>query len=328
MPTLAPCLFARRDCLRVMAATMLAAGLAGCSRPLPLLRVGSNGWPGYLLIEWAAESGLYRDGQIRVIRFPSSTLVMQGLASGELEAGCLTLDEVLALRAEGVSLQVVAVLDVSAGADVLLAQDSITELGQLAGKRIGVEQSAVGAVMLDAVLGKAHLLPSDVTIVPLLLDQHEQAFRSGKVDALVTMEPFAKRLLAAGAHLLFSSVAIPGRIVDVLAVRSDVAPVQMDNLRRLLDGHFRVLTDFGQQDRQTLAGLAMLLGERGKDVASYFWGMNFPDRQENLSWFDGQSPRLLQSANALMAVMQSAGLLRTPLSLDDLLLPEVLRGNR
>ncbi|MEQ6292505.1 ABC transporter substrate-binding protein [Vogesella sp. GCM10023246] len=317
--------YARRDCLRAAVATLLAAGLAGCRLPTPLLRVGSNGWPGYLMLELAAQSGLYPAGQIRMVRFPSATLVMQGLASGVLEAACLTLDEVIAMRAEGVSLQVAAVLDISAGADVLLVQDTISELSQLAGKRIGVEQSAVGAVMLAAVLGKAQLLPSDVTVVPLLLDQHEKAFLAGKVDAIVTMEPFAHRLMAVGARLLFSSVAIPGRILDVLAVRSEVAAVQLDNLRRLLAGHFRVLAAFDQQERQTLAGLAALLGEQGKDVKSYFWGVDFPDRQANLGWFDGKPPRLQQAARELMTVMQGAGLVRAELALDDLLLPDALR---
>lgn len=325
MPTDTPCLYARRDCLRAAVAAMLAAGLAGCRLPSPLLRVGSNGWPGYLLLELAAQSGFYPAGQIRMVRFPSSTLVMQGLASGVLEAACLTLDEVIAMRAEGVSLKVAAVLDVSAGADVLLVQDTITELSQLSGKRIGVEQSAVGAVMLSAILAKAQLLPSDITVVPLLLDQHESAFLAGKVDAIVTMEPFAHRLMAMGARLLFSSVAIPGRIVDVLAVRSEVAVEQLDNLRRLLAGHFRVLTAFDQQDRQTLSGLAALLGESGKDVKSYFWGINFPDRQENLGWLGGTPPRLQQTARELLKVMQGAGLVRAGVTLDDLLLPEALR---
>ncbi|MFC3532398.1 ABC transporter substrate-binding protein [Vogesella facilis] len=304
---------------------MLAAGLAGCQLPTPLLRVGSNGWPGYLMLELAAQRGRYPPGRIRMVRFPSSTLVMQGLAAGVLEAACLTLDEVLAMRAEGVALQVAAVLDVSAGADVLLVQDAISELAQLAGKRIGVEQSAVGALMLAAVLSRAQLLPSDVTLLPLLLDRHEQAFLSGQVDAIITMEPFAHRLLARGARLLFSSVAIPGRILGVLAVRSEVVAAQRDNLRRLLAGHFRELVAFEQQDRQALAGLAALLDEQGPDVKSYFWGVDFPDRQANRGWFDGTPPRLQLAARELLTVMQGAGLVRTEVALDALLLPDVLR---
>lgn len=321
--------FSRRHCLQGMLACALMPLLSACTPTTPLLRLGSNGWPGYLFIEWAAQSGRLPASQLRVIRFPSATLVMQGLAASMLEAACLTLDEVLTMRAEGVPLQVVAVLDVSAGADMLLVHDGIQTLPQLAGKRIGVEQSAVGAIMLEAILQRAGLRPSDITLVPLLLNQHEQAFASGRVDAIITFAPHSSRLLAAGANLLFSSMSIPGRIVDVLAVRSDVLAVQRDNLQRMLDAHFQLLSAFGQQDKQTLAGLASLTGlpdASAAQVRSLFWGMHLPDRQENLEWFSGSSPRLLQSARQLQQLMQQRGLLRSQSSLDDLLHPLLQEG--
>ncbi|SCK23372.1 ABC transporter substrate-binding protein [Vogesella sp. LIG4] len=311
----------RRDCLHAVLLAVLSGAVAACRPPVPLLRVGSNGWPGYLMLELAAQSGLYAPEQIRVIRFPSSTLVMQGLSSGALEAACLTLDEVLSMRAEGVPLQVAAVLDISAGADMLLVRDGIATLAQLAGKRIGVEQSAVGAVMLDAVLQQAHLQPADITLVPLLANRHEQAFLSGELDAVVTFEPHASRLMAAGAKLLFSSMAIPGRILNVLAVRSDVVDEQHRHLQLLLDGHFRMLTGFIQQERGVLSGLATLLATDGQAVKSLYWGLRMPDRQENQDWITGQSPLLLPAARQLQQVMQAAGLLRSNASLDQLLLP-------
>lgn len=320
-------LLTRRRCLQGALAAALLPMLAACQPPAPLLRVGSNGWPGYLMIEWAAQSGLLPPGQVRVIRFPSSTLIMQGLSSSMLEAACLTLDEVLTLRAEGVPLQVAAVLDVSAGADMLLVREGIQSLPQLAGKRIGVEQSAVGAIMLEAVLQRAGLRASDITLVPLLLNQHEAAFASGRVDAIITFAPYAGRLMAAGASLLFSSISIPGRIVDVLAVRSDVTDAQHDNLRLVLDAHFRTLSAFGQQDRQTLSGLAALAGLSDASAAqlkSLFWGVNMPDRQENREWLSGSVPRLLQSARQLQQLMQRSGLLHSQPPLDDLLLPLLL----
>ncbi len=69
---------------------------------------------------------------------------MDALRVGSLDLAGLTLDEALLLAQEGVPIAVIWVLNTSAGADALLAKPGITTLDALRGKRIGVEQTAVG----------------------------------------------------------------------------------------------------------------------------------------------------------------------------------------
>jgi len=164
---------------------LIVSGLGACQRHEPLLRVGTNLWLGYELIYLAQAQGYISHEAVRLVELPSATAVLQALAGGMLEAACLTLDEVLTARADGIDLSVIAVLDVSMGADVLLARPALTSLKKLKGQRIGVEQTALGALMLDAALRQAGLKVSDVHVVSLTVDQHHDAYLHDAVDALL-----------------------------------------------------------------------------------------------------------------------------------------------
>ena len=88
--------------------------------------------------------------QVRLVELANASQSSQAMRNGTVDAAMLTLDEVLNLKQNGLDLRIVLVMDVSNGADVLMANPSIAKLADLRGKRVGVESSAVGAVMLDA----------------------------------------------------------------------------------------------------------------------------------------------------------------------------------
>ncbi|MFN4238939.1 MAG: ABC transporter substrate-binding protein [Vogesella sp.] len=313
----------RRHCLLATLAVLGSPLLTACNTPEPLLRIGSNGWPGYQFLSWAADSGVLSPQQIRLLRISSTTLAMRALSAGMLDGACLTLDEVMTSLSEGIPLKVVAVLDVSNGADAVLGGDSVTSLAQLAGKRIGVEGNAVGAVMLDALLQRAGLQHDQVMVVPLLLDQHEAAFERGDVDVLVTMEPQASRLRARGASELFSSADIPGRIVDVLAVHEQVLGRSRRAVQALVDGHFAMLQRYSREEQAGKAYMASQLGVSHAELQTIFAGMHLPGRAENQRWLTG---RLDQEARNLTSVMRRAGLLPRPVTQGQLSVPDFVEG--
>lgn len=283
---------------------------AGCNATSPAaLRIGAHPWLGYELMYLARSRGFIQPDQVRLIEAPTASASLRALAAGTLEGAGLTLDEVLNARARGLMLKVVAVLDVSHGADVLLARPPLRALADLKGRRIGVEQSATGALMLDAALTRGGLYPGDVQLVPLDFSEHDRAYRSGRVDALVTFEPIRSQLLRYDAHELFSSAQVPGLIIDVLAVRADVLPQQADALRALVAGVFLAQADW-QRDA---AGCAALMSPRLRllpaEVTQAFGLLTLPDRAANRQWLGGSAPRLHQAARHLVAVMRRAALL-------------------
>lgn len=262
-------------------AAVAAFGLTGCQEPQAPFRVGAIAFAGYGFLFLAQEQGLLDGANVRLHELRSNTDVLRALALGRLEAAALTLDEVLTGIHFGLPLKVVAVLDVSAGADAVMGRAAFTRPEMARGQRVGVEGSAVGALMLSAFLEAAKLRPEDVRLVPMPLTETAAALREGKVDLVVTAEPWASQLEDIGATRLFDSRSIPGRIVDVLAVRSELLTARDDAIRRVLRGHFAAQARFRQSPESVLDPLGALLRLAPAAVPSAFSGLDLPDQAAN-----------------------------------------------
>jgi NitT/TauT family transport system substrate-binding protein len=283
--------------------------VAGCEAPPPPLRVGAQVFPGYELLFLARELGQLDAGLVRLVEMPSASASLRALGAGVLEAACLTLDEVLAARDLGVPLTAVLVFNVSMGADALLAQPGVTSLQALRGLRVGVEATAVGALMLDAALQAAGLPLDAVRVVPLAPDEHERAFGDSRVEALVTYEPMRQRLLAAGAQPLFSSRDSPGLVLDVLAVRSDRLAVQRAAVAATVRAHLAARRAYVADPAAHAARLAPRLGLGVAAVPAAFAGLELPDGARNRVLL-GPAAGVVATAGRLHAVMRRAGLVQ------------------
>lgn len=305
-------------------AIVLAADFRG--RPLSPLRVGTNVWPGYEPLYLARSLGFLDPDDIQLVELRSATDTMQLLRSGDLEAAALTLDEALDVAQDGFDLGIVLIMDLSRGGDVLLARPGIDSLPALRGKRIGVESSAVGAIFLDGALEAAALPVEAVDIVPLKVDEHERAYRQGAIDAVVTFEPVATRLRQAGAVTLFTSAAIPERIVDVLVVRRDLTAGRTAVLRRLLAGYFEALAYLHDHLEAAARRIARRMGMTPAQVLRAYRGLYLPDLAENHVWLEGPTPKLVEAARKIKAIMLAHGLLRRDVRVDTLPEPAYLPG--
>jgi len=272
----------------------------------------------------ARELGLYDGQPVHLVELPSSTQVMHQLRSGNLETACLTLDEAIGEMARGLNLQVVLVMDFSDGADVLLARPPIETLAQLRGKRIGVEHTAVGAILLDGALREAGLSPADVQLVYLPVDEHEAAWRKDRVDALVTFEPVSSRLLNQGARKLFDSSRIPGRIVDVLVATEAATAHHAEGLRALLDGYFRARVTMREEPERAWRLMAPRLGVAPQSVPALFDDIVLPDRAANRRLLSGSPPPLSVTADELARLMIANGLLAATPDLAHIARPDFL----
>jgi len=290
----------------LLAATVSAAyGESG-----QLLRVGTNVWPGYAPLYIAADREDWDDElNVRLVEYPSATEVLRAFRNRSLEAAALTLDEVLTLQASGVPVTVIAVLDVSAGGDVILAKPHIQGFHDLSGKRVGVESSALGAYMLTRALELNGMALRDVDVVHMDISVHERAFNSGDVDAVVTFDPVRARLLSGGAREVFSSREIPGEIVDVLVVHDDALHDAWPRLRELVAGWFRAL-DFMQREPLAAARFtARRLQATPEEVLEGYQGLELPDAERNSHLLGGElqvTAKRLQEALVENGLLQSA----------------------
>lgn len=234
--------------------------LTACSGgPSAPLRVGLNPWFGFAPFHLAAERGLYGRSGPRLVDYESSTQTMRAFQNRNIEVAGLTLDEALMLADESGAVRVVMALDYSRGGDGLIARDGTLGLGDLAGRRIGVENTVTGAYLLTRVLGRAGVARTDVTIVPLPVERQEAAFREGRVDFLVTYDPLLSQLAARGGNVLFTTRTIPGEVVDVLVAHRDTVACCGQRLRAIATGWTRAVTRI-REDASVRTDLARLTG--------------------------------------------------------------------
>jgi len=303
----------------------LALLAASCvTAPEPPLRVATNVWPGYESLYLARSLGLYDNSPIRLVEMNSASEVSHALRHGAVEAAAVTLDEALTLMQDGVGLRVVLVMDVSNGADVVLARPGIASLKGLKGKRVGVEDGAVGAVMLDAALHAAELSGKDIHLVPLTVDEHLAAWRNNKVDALVTFEPVRTELMQQGAVDVFNSSQIPGRIVDVLVVRASLIEQHRSALKKLISGHFLALNTLATHPQEAATRMAPRLGIEPALVLKQFSLLKLPDLKQNLVWLGGATPTISGAARTLSDLMLQDKLLHQSVAVSELAEPTLL----
>lgn len=292
----------------MMLATM-APSLTSCSSR-GALRVAAHPWPGYSLLYLADSLDMMNNSLVQMIETPTATANIRALGSGIIEASCLTLDEVLTARERDIPLTVVGILNVSHGADTVLAMPNIDKNKSLKGLRIGVEYTATGAIMLAGFLEHFDLKPDDLSIIYVRIDEHEQACDRQEIDLLVTYEPVKSRLLAKGLIEFFSSAKLPSTIVDVLAVRTNVLASHRNAVKEALSAHFRGLHAWQSEPDKHVDFLAGFLRLSKSAVKQAFSEIELVSLDDNKRWFSGQTPRIFESISTIRNKMLANDLLK------------------
>jgi len=296
---------------------LLLVFFAGCTpAPQPVVRIGSNIWPGYEPLYLARSLGWLKGSNVRLNEYNSSTDVMRALRDGSIEAGTLTLDEVLTLADDGVHLRIVLLMDVSHGADAVIARSGVHAPVDLRGRKIGVESSALGAYMLSRMLEKSGLTLADVHVLALPLAQHEAAFAAGKIDAVVSFEPVKSRLVARGGQVIFDSSQISGEIIDVLVVRESFLAGHPDAFRQLTKQWFRALDYMQQHPADAAERLQPRFNLATGKIMQQFQGLVLSDLPANRAYFTAGAAQA--KAARLMRVMRAQGLLRRDVDMSHL----------
>ncbi len=297
--------------------------LAAC-RGNGSLTVATHIWVGYEPL-YLARDFKWLPAGIRLLDDPTFGQSLVALKSGAADAACMTLDEMLRARADGLPLSAALVFDVSAGADMVLVRRAIETLADLNGKRIGFDHGAVGALVFEKLMEAAELPPSAVTEVNLPAGRHIEAWRKGEIDAVITYDPMASHILheGEGATNLFDSRQMPDTIIDVLAMRRDRIG-SMTLLSNLVVEHFRALAYMRTHEQDTIRRISAREGLSPEEVRLALAGVTLPTLEANRGYLAGADPGLVKAAEAISKLMARRGLLLRHDDLGELVLPGAL----
>jgi len=260
----------------------------------------------------AEREGWLDKTQAQLIESHTAAESIEALKAGAVDGAGLTFDEVLRARAEGVAITVVFVCDISAGADVVLGRPEITSISQLKGKRVAVEQGALGALVLFKTLEKADLTPADVIQVNIPPADQIAAWKENKIDAVVSYEPVSIEVEKTGATRLLDSRQIPDTIFDVLVMRQDVIEKNPEAIRHLIATHLKGLDFFHSHPQDAAYRMSDHLALPASEVLTSFKGLTLPDLANNHRLLAGNNPVLLNKTDNLSEILMQAKLLTQP----------------
>ena len=283
---------------------LLGLLLLGCAeKPQDSMRVSAVLWPGYEPLYLAGKLGYFDDEPVQIIDYLSNTDAMLAFRNHNLEAGAFTFDEVLQLLADGMDIDVVLVMDVSDGGDVILANPDLAAMADLRGKRVAVESSAVGGYVLARALELHGLGLDDITVVSTNAMEQQDAFQSGRVDAAVSFDPYRTQLLKMGKREIFNSREIPSEIVDVLVVRRDYSRQHPQTVQKLVDAWFRALSYQQQHPRDSAAFSVNRFDTTVDDYLAGLALIRFASIEENRLLLDPARSSLIANADKFFRVL-------------------------
>ena len=256
--------------LLLLATLVLSA--CGSKAPVvakPPLRVAWSLWPGYYPMAIAAEKGFFAKHGVEVepVLYNVYSNQLPDLASGMVDGAAIILSDTL-FDALSNSINVVMVLDHSAGADQVVAAPGINSPADLRGKRIGVQSTAVGGTLLiRRMLEQNNISISEVTLVSVAPEQVPQAIPS-QIDAGYTYEPFSSQARAAGDKVIFSSADAPGVIVDVLTFRREVVQQRPEDVKAFIAAWQEALQYWKDNPAEGNAIIAKATGMQPEEISS------------------------------------------------------------
>lgn len=183
----------------------------------------------------------------------------------------------------------------------------------------------MGVVMFDAVLQAAGLRVEDVLKVDYTADRSVAMFQAGQVDAAVTFEPWVSQLEESGALRLFDSRSIPNRIVDVLAVRSELMASRPQTVAMLVAAHFQALALWKSEPGQASALMAARLQVDPAEVPAAYKGLDLPDAARNRELLRPGGP-IAAAAAEVQRILVERRVLSQPTDVQTILEPRFLPG--
>lgn len=295
----------------LIAPFLLVLVLGACSEePANPIRVGTNSWPGYEPAYLAEELDYFAAPKVQITRFNSATETIRAFRNGSIEIAALTLDEVMQMISDGIRLTIFLVADISHGGDVIIGGPHMTAVSDLKGRTVAVESTSLGAYVLARALEVNNLSADDIEPVHMTVDESEQAFLSGKVDAVVTFDPYRTRLLRKGANEIFTSREIPNEIVDVLVVRKEYADANPDKLKMFSKAWFQAVDFIEQQPDKAAAMIGQNHDLNPTEALASYEGLVLPGAGKNAELLAGEEPgSLYYTAKKLLSVMVGQGIL-------------------
>jgi NitT/TauT family transport system substrate-binding protein len=229
--------------------------------------VGWMPW-GYLeesgiMDKWAQKYGI----DVEIVQINDYVESINQYTAGEFDGCSMTNMDALSIPAGGgVDTTALIVGDYSDGNDGIIVKQG-TALADISGQNVNLVELSVSHYLLARGLDSVGLSEQDITVVNTSDADLVAASKTDDVTALVTWNPLLSEiLLDPGRTLVFDSADIPGEIIDVMMVSTEVLAANPDFGKALVGAWYEVTALMAAGDEAALTAMA---AASGTDLAGY-----------------------------------------------------------
>ncbi len=190
--------------------------------------------------------------------------------AGQFDACLMTnMDALTIPAAGGVDTTMLIVGDYSNGNDGLTLKGK-TKLTDIKGQKVNLVELSVSHYFLARALDSVGLKERDVKVVNTSDADIVAAWKTSDVTAAASWNPqLAEIKQQPDTHLVFDSSKIPGEILDVAAIKTDVLKEHPEFAKALVGAWFETLTLMASNTKESTAAKDAMAKLSGTDLAGY-----------------------------------------------------------
>lgn len=261
----------------------------------------------------ADAQGKYKENGIntKLVQFNNGGDLMTAMASGEVDVGYVGITPVLSSIAKGVPVKVISAAQTE-GSGIVVAKDSgISDVSDLAGKKIATPgEASIQHMLLTYYLEQNGMSLSDLKVSAMKVPSMNDALKTGKIDGMITFEPYVTIAEKNGATVLAGSQDIlPEHPCCVVVATDKFLENSPNETQKILKIHENA-TKFINENTDEAAG--MLPSDIVSDVEVEKTSMaSFP-------FISGLNDTYKQDIMDFMDLEVNLGILKKPLSEDQI----------
>jgi len=313
---------------------VLLAAIPGPAAAQDVIRCAYPYWFGFAPVPVAVSMGYFEEEGLEVTTVYDNDRanVMPALEGGDLDCTMRTIGEHMSRPLEADSnLVVIGTVDVSIGADGVVAAGDIQSATDLIGKTFAGEINHPGTVMTAYALQQAGYSLDDVDLRLIATDDSAAVFEDTDVAAVATWEPMMSEIVANsgrdGAHILLDSSDFNGLITDIIIVRRDDYDADPEKYAKFLRGIYRAVDLFNNDPEKFLEVAAPAFEVEADQMAIDIQGLTYTSYEDAIEFMGGSGPETLRPiVEALNTINVGLDLMDQPIPYEAMVDPSLLDG--
>ncbi|MCV6593430.1 MAG: ABC transporter substrate-binding protein [Silicimonas sp.] len=268
-------------------------------------------WFGFAPVFVAQEEGYFESEDLTVTTaFDNDRAnVLPAMASGSIECTMRTIGESMSRpRQADTTGTVIGTIDISVGADGVVASGDIQSVEDLVGKTMAGEINHPGTTLVQHALSEKGLSIKDVEIQLIATDDSAAVFEDPNVAAVATWEPMMGSIVKNsgrdGAHLLLTSADYEGLITDVILVRTDDYQANPEKYAKFLRGIYRAIDLYIEDPDKFIAISAPFFDTPPAEMKEALAGVKYTSFEESAAYLpsaagDGKLKEVFDAFNGI-----------------------------